>query len=160
MPLLATAETSWPEGNGKTTSGPATVGDGASYELEVVPSERDLSDDRILSFRAAQGTRHPETDALDAALSFTVTLVDERGGTSSIDFGRYGRITRTYRRPGSGAGAGWANEFTTVQLPLADFVADGSDLDLSAVSAIRFDFGDAFGSPRGRIALDDVMILR
>ena len=136
------------------------TGDSKVLELEVVPAQRDLTDDRLISFRAAQGTRHPETDALDADLSFTVTLRDQAGTTSSIDFGRYGRITRTYRRPGSGSGAGWANEFNTIHIPLADFVTNEPQLDLGAVVAVRFEFGASYGSPRGRIALDDVMVLR
>ena len=86
------------------------------YELEVIPEERDLSDDEFLSFRACQGTRHPETVALDGPLSFAVALRDGAGVTSSIQIGNYGHLTRPYQRTGFGAGAGWGNEFSTVRL--------------------------------------------
>ena len=121
------------------------------YELEVIPAQRVFSDDTFLSFRACQGTHHPRTDALNSPLSFTVTLRDTSGTSSSIDFGSYGRITRTYLRSG-----GWANEFSTVRIRLTDFLANGSGLDLSDVEAVRFDFGSAFGSEQGRIGVDDI----
>ncbi len=129
-------------------------------EFEIIPSERDLSDDAYLSFRACQGTRHPQTDLLDEPLSLTVTLRDAGGVTSSIETGIYGDITRPYERTGSGAGAGWANEFSTVRLRLTDFLTDGSGLDLTAVEAVRFEFGPGLGSVRGRLGMDDVEILR
>ncbi len=123
------------------------------YELEVIAAQRDFTDDTFLSFRAAQGTQHPETDALDDMMSFSVSLRDGSGTTSTIDFGRYGRLTRTYLRSG-----GWANEFSTVRIRLTDFLNNGSGLDLSDIAAIRFDFGAAYGSNRGRIGLDDVAV--
>lgn len=130
------------------------------YELEVIPSQRDFSDDGYLSFRAAQGTRHPETVLLDAPLSFTVTLRDGNGATGSIDFGVVGRLTHPYERTGYGSGVGWANEFSTIRLRLADFTTNGSSLDLSDIVAIRFEFGPGFGSNQGRIGLDDVEIVK
>ena len=126
------------------------------YELEVVPEQRDFSDDTFLSFRACQGTRHPRTVALAGPLSFTVTLRDADGTTSSIDFGSFGHITRTYQRTGSGSGAGWANEFCTVRIRLTDFQTNGVPLDLTNIVAVRFDFGSGFGSSQGRIGLDDI----
>lgn len=126
------------------------------YELEVVPTMRDCTGREFLSFRACQGTRHPQTVALDAPLSFTVTLRDGSGVSSSIDFGVGGRIPRPYQRTGSGSGAGWANEFSTVRLRLADFLTNGSGVDLSNVAAVRFDFGPEFGSARGRVGVDDI----
>jgi hypothetical protein len=128
------------------------------YELEVVPSMRDFSERAFLSFRACQGTRHPQTVALDGPMSFTVTLRDGVGTSSSIDFGVAGRITRPYQRTGLGTGAGWANEFMTVRIRLADFQTNGSGIDLTDIAAVRFDFGAAFGSARGRIGLDDIAV--
>jgi len=127
------------------------VGSSRYYELEVIPSERDFSDDAFLSFRACQGTRHPRTDALNNPLNFTATLEDGTGVTSSIDFGNYGHVTRTYLRS-----SGWANEFNTVRIRLTDFLANSSGLDLTDVVSVRFDFGSAYGSSQGRIGLDDV----
>jgi hypothetical protein len=128
------------------------------YELEVVQPRRDFSQREFLSFRACQGTRHPQTVALDGPLSFTVTLRDALGVTSAIDFGVAGHLTRPYQRTGLGSGAGWANEFMTVRIRLTDFLTNGSGIDLSDIAAVRFDFGAAFGSARGRIGLDDIAV--
>ncbi len=128
------------------------------YELEVIAPMRDFSAREFLSFRVGQGTRHPQTVALDAPMSFVVTVRDGSGAASSIDFGVAGRITRPYQRTGLGSGAGWANEFTTVRIRLADFLTNGSGVDLSDVAAVRFDFGPGFGSVRGRIGLDDIAV--
>jgi len=148
-----------------------TLGEHRFYELEIIPDERDLTDDAYLSFRACQGSRHPETvrawqDADDPVeivhgtpLSFVVTLRDGQGTTSSIDFGSYGRLTSPYLRTGLGPGAGWANEFCTLRLPLEAFERDGTGIDLSCIEAVRFDFGEGFGAPRGRVGMDDVMLI-
>jgi hypothetical protein len=133
-----------------------TLGGEHYYEIEIVPGERDFRDHRFLSLRACQGTRHPETVALNGPLHFTVTLCDGQGASSSIGFASYGDITRPYLRTGLGTGAGWANEFNTVRIRLCDFENDGSGLDLSDIVAVRLDFGAAHGSARGRIGLDDV----
>jgi len=130
-------------------------GAGAFYEFEVVPTQRDFTDDGVLSFRAAQGTRHPETVALAGPLTFTVTLRDGTGAERSIAVDNYGEITRPYQRTGAGAGAGWASEFSTVRIPLDDF-ATGGGFDLADVTAVRFEFGASFGSERGRLTLDDI----
>ncbi|NIM50991.1 MAG: hypothetical protein GTN78_17885, partial [Gemmatimonadales bacterium] len=42
------------------------------YEWEIISDQRDFSDDLYLSFRAAQGTRHPYTIAVLGDLTFTV----------------------------------------------------------------------------------------
>jgi dienelactone hydrolase len=134
---------------------------GTSFvEFEVIPAQRDLTDDVYLSFRACQGTRHPQTDLLDGPLELTVTLRDENAVTSSIRTGIYGDVTRTYERTGSGIGAGWANEFSSIRLRLTDFQTDGTALDLGAIEAIRFELGAGFGSERGRLGIDDLEILR
>ena len=132
----------------------------AFYELELVGDLRDLSRGGCLTFRAAQGTRHPETDTLNGPVTFTVSLIDGDGTTSSIDIANYGAVTRPYPRSGEGIGAGWANEFTTFRIRLDDFTLANSGLDLTKVVAVRFDFGDGFGAPRGRLGFDDIQITR
>ena len=132
------------------------TGEARTIEFEVVPDFGDVRAHRYLSFRACQGTRHPETNALNDSHSFGVTLRDELGRTSTIRFGEWGKITRLYARTGSGTGAGWVNEMNTVRIPLTVFETDGSDLDLSRIAAIRLEFGSPFGSPRGRLGLDDL----
>jgi dienelactone hydrolase len=133
-----------------------TVGQHRYYEVAIVPGEKDFSDDGFLSFRACQGTRHPETVGLAGTLTFTVSIRDSAGTTSSIDFDSYGALTRPYLRGGLGTGFGWANEFNTVRIRLADFENDGSGIDLKNIVAVRFDFGTGYGSARGRIGIDDV----
>lgn len=137
-----------------------TVGASGFYKFEIVPDQRDFRGHRYLSFRACQGTRHPETVALQGPLSFTVTLQDGQERLSSINFAGQGSITRPYQRTGLGTGAGWANEFNTVRLRLSDFETDGSGIDLGNIVAVRFEFGAASGSARGRIGIDDVELAR
>ncbi len=130
------------------------------YEFEVVPGSRDFRDHTYLAFRACQGTRHPETVALYAPLTFTVTLRDDQGSTSSVDFGVYGIITPPYQRTGQGVGAGWANEFNTVRIRLCDFENDGTGIDLADIVAVRLEVGAGFGSEQGRLGIDDVELTR
>ena len=126
------------------------------YEYEIVEALQDFNDDVYLSFRVCQGTRHPETNSLFGTLNFTVTLEDLDGVASSINFGNYGNITHPYRRAGLGSGLGWANEFTTVRIRIADFENDGSGIDLESIAFLRFELGENFGSERGRIGIDTV----
>jgi len=132
-------------------------GKDAFYELEIIPAERDFTDDKYLSFRACQGTRHPYTVAEIGDLTFTVTLRDAGGTTGSIDIGAYGGgIEEPYQREGYGVGTGWFNEFETIRIRLTDFLANGSGLDLADIEAVRFEFGPSFGSSQGRIGLDEI----
>jgi hypothetical protein len=138
----------------------ATGGD-AFLELSVVPAERDFTRATFLSFRAAQGTRHPETTAALEDLDFTVTLIDGTGARSSIAIGAYGGgIEEPYQRGGYGPGQGWQNEFETIRLRLTDFLRNGSGIDLTEVLAVRFEFGSSFGSAEGRVALDDIELVK
>ncbi len=126
-------------------------------EWEIVPDERDFSNDLYLSFRAGQGTRHPYTIAELGDLTFDVTLRDGSGATSTINVGAYGGgIEEPYQRTGSGTGAGWGVEFETIRMRLTDFLHNGSGLDLTSVVAIRFEFGSAHGATQGRIGVDDL----
>ena len=134
-----------------------TSGNDYFYEYEIIPSGRDFTDYRYLSFRACQGTRHPETTAELADLNFTVTLCNSDGVTSSINIGAYGGgIEEPYQRIDCGEGIGWQNEFETIRIRLNDFLHNGVGLNLADIVAVRFEFGSSFGSSRGRIGLDDV----
>jgi dienelactone hydrolase len=130
----------------------------AFYEQEVVGPLRDLTAYEFVSFRVAQGTRHPETVALAGPLSFTVTLRDETGTSSAIALDERMSVAPPYARGGFGAGTGWQNEFVTIRLRIRDFLI-GSELDLARIEAVRFDFGSSFGSSRGRIGLDDLELV-
>lgn len=128
-------------------------------EIDLPADARDVRAYNWLSFRACQGTRHPETEALDDLLNFTVALVDGQGVEQGVDFGVYGRVVPPFDRTDGSPGSGWVNEFQTVRIPLSAFVADGSGLDLSDVRTVRFLFGPGHGSPRGRVGLDDIELV-
>ncbi|UYV11424.1 MAG: hypothetical protein NCW75_08930 [Phycisphaera sp.] len=116
----------------------------------------------ILSFRACQGTRDPDTIAITANQTFTVTVRDGDGNTSSINIGAYGGagLNEPFPRTGAGSGVGWANEFETYRINIQDFLRDGVTLDLTNIDAVRFEFGPSFGTSRGRIGFDDLELLR
>jgi hypothetical protein len=127
------------------------------YETEVPAAARDFTSFNFLSFRGCQISRHPETIARLGDLTFTVTLRDSAGATSSINIGAYGGgLEEPYQRTGDGTGAGWSNEFEVIRLRLTDFLRNQTDLDLTEIEAVRFDFGADFGDAQGRIAIDDI----
>lgn len=123
----------------------------------------DLTGYQYLSFRAAQGTRHPSTTAVLGPYAWQVTLVDGRNAKSVIDFSTYAMgIQEPYQRTGSGTGAGWQNEFATVRIRLADFLAGAngkpSRLNLADIRQVRFDFPDTLGP--ARLGLDDLELTK
>ncbi len=122
----------------------------------------DFNEYRWLSFRACQGTRHPDTVAIDEDQTFMVTLRDGSGNTSSISIGAYGNagLQDPFPRTGTGTGAGWGNELETFRINPQDFARDGVNIDLSDIDAIRFEFGPSHGTARGRIGFDDLELLR
>jgi hypothetical protein len=132
------------------------------YTLPDTPVYRDLRAYRWLSLRACQMSRHPATVELADELDFTITLRDGAGRTSSIGIAAAtGRgLSQPFPRAGDGAGVGWQNQFETIRVPLADFTRDGVPLDLGNIEAIVFEFGAGSGSPTGRVAIDDVELLR
>jgi hypothetical protein len=138
-----------------------TVGDQKFIEFAIVPALQDFSGQKYLSFRSAQGTRHTETIAELGDLTFTVTLKDANGANSSINIGAYGGgIEEVYQRTGTGVGTGWQNEFEVIRIRLTDFLHNGSGLDLSKITAVRFSFGSLSGSSRGRLGLDDLELVK
>jgi hypothetical protein len=154
--------------NGMTLAGPGDDSRGIVFEWEqtaeaylafdVPPDARDLSRFRHLSFRAAQATRDDLTVAASGDLAFSVELEDLFGRTSAIRIDAYGGgIEEPYQRQSCGANlAGWANEFETIRIPLADFHAEGRRLELRAITRVTFLFGVGRGSEVGRIALDEL----
>lgn len=124
------------------------------YEWQVPAGNRNFSNFLSLSFRAAQGTQHPNTLAAPGDLNFTVTLRDGSGAASSIRIGAYGGgLEQPYARNG-----GWHNEMETIRIRTTDFVNNGSVLNLADVAAVRLNVGPNFGSSRGRIVVDDLML--
>lgn len=130
----------------------------ASWRVELPVGAEDLRAWTWLSLRAAQGTRHPYTVKTGGPLTFSVTLIDGLGMESTLRLEDVGQsLTEPYQRTGNGPGAGWANEWNTVRLRLSDFAAEGAGLDLSDVVAVELRFGEGWGSPQGRIGLDDLV---
>lgn len=154
--------------NGMTLAGPGDTSAGCVLEwngtnewlmFEVPAGSRDLTALHALSFRAAQSTRDEITVAEEGDLEFSVQLSDSARKSSTIRIGAYGGgIEEPYQRSNCGTGRGWANEFETIRIPLADFRRDGNALDLTDVVAVTFLFGPSHGSRMGRIGLDEIVV--
>ena len=132
------------------------AGSNLFYEWGIPIGERDFTDNLFLSFRGAQGTRHPNTLAVLDDLTFNVTLRDGQltPVSSSISIGAFGGgFEQPYQRSG-----GWHNEMETIRIRLTDFLNNGAGLDLTDIVAVRLDVGPAHGSAEGRIVIDDLML--
>jgi hypothetical protein len=124
------------------------------YEWAVPPGEQNFADNLYLSLRGAQGTQHPNTLAVGGDLTFTVTLRDSSGTTSSINIGAYGGgLEQPYQRSG-----GWHNEMETIRIRLTDFLNNNSGLNLGSIVAVRLNVGPSSGSAQGRVVIDDLML--
>lgn len=124
------------------------------YEWQVPAGENNFTQFLYLSFRGAQGTRHPNTAVVLGDLTFSVTLRDGAGATSRINIGAYGGgLEEPYQRSG-----GWHNEMETIRLRLTDFLNNGATLNLTNIVAVRLDVGPTFGSNEGRIVIDELML--
>ncbi|MEM7205935.1 MAG: hypothetical protein AAF628_37115 [Planctomycetota bacterium] len=134
----------------------------ADYDISytLLPGQRDWRKFIYLSFRAAQGTRHPFTTAALSDLTFTVTLQDRSGARSSINIGAYGGgLEDPYQRnsgPSCGTGFGWTSEFETVRIRLEDFLNNGNAVDLAQITRLIFNFGPSWGDKQGRLGLDEI----
>lgn len=139
--------------------------DGAQqYELtyQLLPSQKRFDQFTYLSFRAAQGTRHPFTQAVLGDLSFRVTLRDGAGNESSVDIDAYGGgLEEPYQRneqPTCGFGAfGWNSEFETIRIRLSDFIRNGRALDLADIEQLVFQFPPPV---MGRVGMDDIELVK
>ena len=112
-----------------------------------------------ISFSVAQRSRHPETDRWGGPMAFAVTLVDQDSVESTVEFADQALVPFPYPRLGNGDGRGWANEFVTVRINLADFTV-GSQIDLAHLAEVRLDFGEAHGAPSGAVGIDNVEFAR
>ena len=135
-----------------------------TWDLATSSTRPNFRDYGYLSFRAAQGSRHPLTTIALGDLTFSVQLEDDAGNVGTIRIGAYGGgIEEPYQRnstPTCGVGSGWNSEYETIRIRLTDFLNNGSPLDLARVRKLRFLFGPAHGSAQGRIALDDIELTR
>jgi hypothetical protein len=124
------------------------------YEWAVPAGEQNFANDLYLSFRGAQGTQHPNTAAVLGDLTFTVTLRDSLTNTSSINIGAYGGgLEEPYQRNG-----GWHNEMETIRIRLTDFLNNNSGLNLGSIVAVRLNVGPSWGSPQGRVVIDELVL--
>jgi hypothetical protein len=128
----------------------------AELAFEIPEGQGDVRDMDVVSLRACQGTRHPNTRAHDGPLGFAVALEDADGTQVEVPVDPFGLLTPVYARAGLGAGEGWANEFNTVRLPLSSFAALDPGLDLGAIRWVRLRFGPDQGAATGRLGLDDL----
>lgn len=124
------------------------------YEWQVPAGTNDFSRFLYLSFRGAQSTRHANTVAVLEDLTFSVTLRDGGGATSTINIGAFGGgLEEPYLR-----GGGWHNEMETIRIRTTDFLNNASGLNLANIAAVRLNVGPSFGSSKGRIVIDDLML--
>ena len=130
-----------------------------SITWSVPSSLADFTKAQALSFRAAQGTRHPNTVAALGDLDLTVTLRDTNGIERSIRIGTLGGgIEEPYQRTGFGTGTGWQAEFESVRIVLDDLLSGGGAFDLSSIATVQFRVGGADGSAQGRLLIDDLIL--
>jgi hypothetical protein len=131
------------------------------YDIDLGLAGLDASAFEHLSFRAAQGPRHPRTTALNAAVDFEVRVEDTNGQVRNIRLSDLGiSISEPYARGGCGAGVGWAAEFETVRIPLGDLSRGADGIDVTSIAKIGFRFGPSHGSPQGRLGLDHIVFER
>jgi hypothetical protein len=162
----ATSSFSWSASdpfNGATQDGASDTGRGVVfdwndtdryYEWAVVSGLRDFSAWKYVGVRGAQGTQHPYTLETDGLLTFTITLRDGAGNTSSINSGAYGGgFGMPYERSG-----GWHNEMRRIRIRITDFLANGSNIDLTNIVAVRLNVGPSWGTRQGRIVIDELML--
>jgi hypothetical protein len=124
------------------------------YEWEIPAEAQDFSKYAYISFRGAQGTQHPYTLDFLGDLNFSLTLRDGNNVSSSINIGTYGGgLEQPYQRQG-----GWHNEMERIRICISDFLTNGTAIDLSVIEAVRIDAGPAFGSGKGRIIVDELML--
>ncbi len=127
------------------------------------PNQQDLTPYSVFSLRIAQQTRHPLTVAQPGPVSFSVRITDrfENSATLSVE-----DLEQTIPGPylrgagGCGPGQGWSNQFRTVRLQLAQFLAIEPQLDLSLTSTVELLFGPSHGSASGFLGIDDLEFLR
>jgi len=129
-------------------------GSDAALEYELYEA-KDFTDFEALTFRAAQGSRHPLTTVLDQPINFSVRLMNEDGTMAWVNTKEFGDVNIPYPRDG-----GWANEFSIFRIPLEAFVENNSELELSQISRVDFLFGENFGSEKGRMAIDDIQFVK
>lgn len=129
--------------------------------FDLVPAFADSTGFTHVSLRACQVTRHPLTTAQLGDVDFTVRLRDALGNSASVRIGAYGGgIEEPYQRTGCGSGTGWANEWETVRVPVADFVRTTPGFDRTQLVGVDLLFGPGYGSTLGRLGLDDVAFVR
>ncbi len=121
-------------------------------QWDLEGSALDVRSYDFVAFRAAAIARHPLTVAELGDIVFDVTLVDRWGNTSTVRTGAYGGgVEEPYQR-----GGGWSNDFEAHRIRLTDFVADGRNLDLTRLAAIRLEFAQPGASTQGAIGIDDL----
>ncbi|MBL8732789.1 MAG: hypothetical protein JNN13_10510 [Planctomycetes bacterium] len=135
-----------------------------TYDLTTTTVRPALQDYAYLSFRAAQGSRHLLTIAQLGDVTFSVSLEDAAGNRGTVNIGAYGGgIEEPYQRnsgPSCGIGLGWNSEYETIRIRLTDFQNNGSNVDLSNVTKLIFQFGPTYGSNLGRLALDEIELTK
>jgi hypothetical protein len=151
--------------NGMTYGGPADATRGASFSFSA---DRFLAFDLFggpldargfdhVSLRVGQEPRDPLTVAALGDVTFTLVLEDAAGVQVGVGVGVLGAgAPEPYQRAGCGAGVGWLTELATVRVRLDAF----RGVDLAALKRVTLRFGPSWGSAVGRLALDELELVR
>lgn len=132
-----------------------------SMEWAILPALSDVRAHAFIEVRVGQGSRHPNTVALNAGATFSIVLRDGAGIEVRRSSSLQGEaVNRPYQRTGSGTGAGWQSELRTIRLRLRDFQAGGTALNLANIVAVRLEVGGSAGSASGRFILDDLQFTK
>ena len=133
----------------------------SALEWTVPASMTDMSAMDFVELRVAQGTRHPNTVALNGGANFSIILRDALGIEARVSSSAQGEaVNQPYQRIGDGSGLGWQNDFRTIRLRLRDFQGGGTGLKLSMISSVRIEVGGSFGSSLGRFIMDDLQFTK
>jgi hypothetical protein len=113
-----------------------------------------------IAFRVSQQPRDPLTITLGGPLDLTIAIVDGAGATSKITIGAWATVYPEYRSNVAGVGETTKGMLESRSIPWWAFTANGSAIDLSTITSIGFEFGTPGTSAGGRVAIDDLEILR
>jgi dienelactone hydrolase len=137
----------------------------AEYVETLAGPDQDLRGAHTISFRVAQQPKAAQTVALAGPLTLSVELEDAGAKTSSVSLGAIDTVPEIYVAQVDLKGMVGLREttsagFKTFRIPVSAFTTDGRDIDLSAITKIRFKLAAPGDSTQGRVAIDDIEVER
>jgi hypothetical protein len=135
----------------------------AEYVETLAGADQDLRGAHTISFRVAQQPKATQTVALAGPLTLSVELEDAGAKTSAVSVGAIDTVPGIYVAQldfGLGLRETTSAGFETFRIPVSAFTTGGRDIDLSAITKIRFKLAAPGDSPQGRVAIDDIEVER